>query len=494
MKLIPHIQNARDAYLAFLRECLSRARDQHDNVAAESVVRLGGPPDWTLLQRTIRVDLLWKENNEPRAAKVEIEGVLPGSAVGAMQVGSMEVLVHPVAWNFCPVRLTHAAADFSPLNDWYRKWLAEDAPPESDEFGLSGVVHSLSPPMREGQGGAGGAGWLLLVDFGSAPTDALVELLQALQTMGATDVKIGAALAWELKRSSVEAMTGELTEDNFAAKVAQVLRTELHARVELRGPMELVVETAAGNSMRANLDNLYRMLIRIDPHARANEIRQWIALHRDQLARLAGESPPPALDDLRPMVKDQQFVDAVRQKIGPAAPNMWRRLAGDLWVVYVWDQPNGMQFLTNDDPTKHGLSLEKLHARAVENFLKSRPGIELQPEDGILAARTRDNYDASLLLDDTFWQDVSSRVRGNILACVPTRDVVLISGTGETDALNRLHNAAKKLMENGDHLVSATILLRTGTNWEVFPGHPAPSSLPPPSSITPRKKPWYKFW
>ena len=178
MKIVPAIHEARERYVAFLRECLDRARADHGDVTAEGVIRLSGPPEWTELQRTLRIDLLWKDGNEPHAAKVETEAIMPGPAIAAMQVEGMEVLIHPVAWHMCPVRFVHDNPDFAPVNEWFRKWLGEasqrnhDA--ESSGDGLGGVVHSLSPPMREA------GAWVMLVDFGSAPVAAVGELLLAL--------------------------------------------------------------------------------------------------------------------------------------------------------------------------------------------------------------------------------------------------------------------------------------------------------------------------
>jgi uncharacterized protein YtpQ (UPF0354 family) len=356
----------------------------------------------------------------------------------------------------------------------------------------------MSPPMRE-------AGmWLLIVDFGSAPVDAMRELLEALDAMGASEVKIGTSLAWDVKRSTVAAMAGELDAAEFAEKLAAIAREELGVHAQASGAMELEIRSDKGVSMRANLENLFRNLARLDVAGRAREIGHWLQLHRDQFARMSGETPPPTLEALRPMVRDQQFVDAVRKRIGEKAPKIWRPLAGDLWIVYVWDQPNGMQFLTNDDPGQHGLSAQTLHERAMANYLKARPGVEVDTTEGVYIARTHDNYDASLLLDDAFWRQMGGKIRGDLLACVPTRDVVLISGTGEDGGLARLRLAARKIMEVGDHLVSATVLRRAGGKWEVFAGHaaaaePAPkieaapkAELPPDPPM--KKKPWWKFW
>ena len=52
-----------------------------------------------------------------------------------------------------------------------------------------------------------------------------------------------------------------------------------------------------------------------------------------------------------------------------------------------------------------------------------------------------------------FWQDVSSQVRGDLIACVPAREFLLFSGTLEPGALSQMRAAARKITAGGDHLI-----------------------------------------
>ena len=89
-----------------------------------------------------------------------------GPAVGSLRVGALEVPVFPVAWEICTVWVRHPQPDWSALDAWRSRWMdAERTPPEDEPDGLSGVAHFLSEPNAEG------GGWLLEVDFGSAPVE-----------------------------------------------------------------------------------------------------------------------------------------------------------------------------------------------------------------------------------------------------------------------------------------------------------------------------------
>ncbi len=87
-------------------------------------------------------------------------------------------------------------------------------------------------------------------------------------------------------------------------------------------------------------------------------------------------------------------------------------------------------------------------------------------------------------------------MRGAILACVPARDVVLIAGSEARGAVPALRKAAATVSAGGDHLISETILLRTGDGWRDYDEVAAPSPGPGRSAgpAASAAKPWWKFW
>ena len=100
---------------------------------------------------------------------------------------SLRVEVTPFQWDDMVLRFRHTrfTGDWGPLLRWFRNWFREDE--DGDGTTLLGVVHFLSDPHVEGE-------WTeLFVDLGSAPVKAFEDLLDAVEAVGADEVRIGRA-------------------------------------------------------------------------------------------------------------------------------------------------------------------------------------------------------------------------------------------------------------------------------------------------------------
>jgi hypothetical protein len=243
------------------------------------------------------------------------------------------------------------------------------------------------------------------------------------------------------------------------------------------------------------LGNLHRLLMRGGIEARAKELNRFMRGQRESM----GLDQPADLAQLRLVVKDERFLSNLRQQVPDMKPLVRRRLAGDLWLVCVWDAPNGMRFATENEAGEYELSVEQMLQRAKANFLDNRPPVELTEHGCLLVAQTRDCYDATLLIDVGWWDEIQERISGDVLACVPARHVVLIGGTSRRETVPQMREAARRIEAGGDHLISGTILIRREAKWEVLTDEPAGSSDSPmaePASAPPApvKRRWWRFW
>jgi hypothetical protein len=253
-----------------------------------------------------------------------------------------------------------------------------------------------------------------------------------------------------------------------------------------------------------NLDNLHRLLQRTHVEARATELYRFLRGQREVLVPHGVAD----LSDLRIAIKDDRFIDNVKQ-LGPKMkPLLMQHLGADLWAVCVWDTPNGLRFTTADEPSQYEITGDQMLARAKQNFLRNRPPVELTEHQSLLVAKTQDCYDATLLLDDNWLSEIALKLQGDLLACVPARNVVLIGGTADPGTLNDMRRIAKNVEAGGDHLISDTILLRRDSKWVQYettrvdlsksPAAPPSTQSQPPGSVEPArpkpKRPWWKFW
>ncbi|HTJ83411.1 MAG TPA: hypothetical protein VL400_16945, partial [Polyangiaceae bacterium] len=63
---------------------------------------------------------------------------------------------------------------------------------------------------------------------------------------------------------------------------------------------------------------------------------------------------------------------------------------------------------------------------------------------------------------------VALELEGDVVACVPARDVLLFADTASDGAIARMGEIADEILEDGDHVISPTLLRRTPRGWERY--------------------------
>lgn len=512
MSTLALIEGIRNRYLEAMRKEIRGRRERGDLLGVEVAARPNGQPGHAANVSVIRFDLMTGTTESPQPSILMGEAA-EGPQIGAIQAGEIEVAIFPFLWEACRIWLRHKDPDWTALHEWFDRWMDLEGVREADEDGLCGVVHFCSEPMTEG------GGYLLELDLGSAPVAAFTDLLNVIARMGASEVRVGLSDGSDMDAEiAAELRSSDLSPERFTRLVADLLE-ELDEVETAQIPEPLVLKVKAPGSdepFLSNLHNLWLLVQRTEAAKRPREVARFIRGHRES-HQIRESGTKPDLSSLRPVIKPAGFIDQIRQfaeqrmrdgpvKGEPAAVSLslvCRHLVADLWVTCVWDRPNGMQFVTGSEPEEFGLSQEEALQRALENYLEAHPAVELTRQDGVTLARTQDNYDASLLLDDAFWKQVEEQFPGSMLSCVPTRDMVLITGTGVPGGEKTMRRLAGEFAQSANHAISTTVLRREGDKWEVHAPLPPVVPVPPaavhlpaemPMPPAPRRKPWWKFW
>ncbi len=483
MNAIEYLQGIREKYVGHYRAILRAKRDEGVQCTPEVWVRPNVEPDRQGPPHPLCVDIMVQEEPQPSIVLIAGEATA-GSLMATMYTGEVPVKVYAAVWESLPLWVRIPDPDWSMLDSWQQKWMDVNRAPMDDEDGLGGVVHYLGRPVAEG------GGYLYELDLGSAPVDALLELLDALVAMGAIEIEVGRSDGSDLPADvQAELREPELSTQQVAEIVARLIRELPEVeRVERIGEDQLAVYyPGEQRERRVFVGNLHRLLHRVGPEARVLEIHRFVRGQRETITEEL-----PDLAQLRLVIKDDRFLDNVVANAPQMKALAARKFAADLWLVCVWDAPNGMRFVTGEEPETYGLSLDQMLERAKRNYLEDRPDVELARHGPLLVARTGDCYDATLLIDDDWWTEIAGRVRGELIACVPARHLVLISGTAEPGALEEMRRAARRIEESGDHLISSTILIRKEGRWEAF--NPIRTAAPRPPETPRPRRPWWRFW
>ena len=118
-------------------------------------------------------------------------------------------------------------------------------------------------------------------------------------------------------------------------------------------------------------------------------------------------------------------------------------LNADLVVVYVEDENKNLRYLSAAQMAGIGMAWQEMRALALENLMRRLPQIRLHSTGPVSMLTAGGNYEASLLLVKDFWAGDKVQVVGEIVVAVPSRDVVLITGSANPEGLMQLKKLAQ---------------------------------------------------
>ena len=144
-----------------------------------------------------------------------------------------------------------------------------------------------------------------------------------------------------------------------------------------------------------------------------------------------------------------------------------RELA-DLLVLYLVDEGDSFSYVQNRDVAECEMSVIELHRVALSNLYElARHKLHIAPSGEVVSVLMDGNFEASVLLLDTVWDtSFASRVRGEFIAAIPSRDVLTFGDSTSPAAVDELRAVIKRVYRAGaDHLISDRLYRRHLGTW-----------------------------
>ena len=182
--LLALASEVRDRYIHALLASLAEFKRLHTPSAPEVMFEL--QRDEALPYRLYRADMATNAGGEAKMQDVNPSTHLSFEPFGVELAEDVTASVRPFVWNDIGVH-ANTTLPPEPVEAWALRWLDIDDKLTQDENGLQGVIHSIT---REDY--ADGS-TLLTVDFGSAPVEALREILDLAYAAGSTHVSVSSA-------------------------------------------------------------------------------------------------------------------------------------------------------------------------------------------------------------------------------------------------------------------------------------------------------------
>jgi uncharacterized protein YtpQ (UPF0354 family) len=258
-----------------------------------------------------------------------------------------------------------------------------------------------------------------------------------------------------------QAAFGALSKEAFTREYLTVLRAALpEHKVEIVEPLHLKVTAPDGGTSSAFLDNAYTQY-EGDPDSRQEIIEQHVA------ARVEAEAAPQPLDpaNIVPVIKDRGWLESVKQSVAASGgKEPFNQVVEDLnevlVIVYAEDTPRNIRYFSADDLAKAGVERTRLRALAVANLRRVLPEIELHDSPVVSMLTAGGTYESSLLLLDELWTGDKLKVDGDYVVAVPSRDLLLITGSRNKEGLAKLRELAEEIATTGSYTLTGELFIR----------------------------------
>jgi len=267
---------------------------------------------------------------------------------------------------------------------------------------------------------------------------------------------------------------GGSDKDRFARELASAIRRAGEKTAVRYESGEFRLRGGAQGGHIMNLHNAYAEYQAAPAGQRAAVVqrfaRNWFNAQKEVPADFADVRP-----DLLPVVRSRSEFEmtilALRTNGAAEVDWPYRVVAGHLGLGVAYDLPDSMTFVQQHQLKEWRVTFDEALEVAYDNLLARTDRDFEQPVPGVWLSPFHDNYDASrLALCDVLQQ---YEVRGDLVAAVPNRDVLVLTGSEDESGLRFLADLVEEQMEKPRPLSGFPVRL-DGQTWLPF--------LPDPNS------------
>ncbi len=175
-----------------------------------------------------------------------------------------------------------------------------------------------------------------------------------------------------------------------------------------------------------------------------------------------------------PIIKDRAWLDETRTALKLKGSDItrlnhvWDEYNDELVILYAEDNPNAIRYLGVEHIEKLGLNRLELRNLAVANLQKAVAKIELRGTPEFYVMTAGGNYEASLLLEEKIWTGGQVKVDGEIVVAVPSRDMLLITGSKNPGGIAKLKKLADETVKSAPYRLTPQLFVFRGGKFVPF--------------------------
>ncbi len=220
--------------------------------------------------------------------------------------------------------------------------------------------------------------------------------------------------------------------------------------IEITGDLSFTLNPHRDNEYRVDLVRLYSMY-QLDP----DRLDVLIHLHTASVTEaLTLASVSMTVDMIVPLVRSSRDVTDLGTEHVIAEP-----LTNELTVVYAFDMPHTLKYVTSDMLEKLGIERQDLKSLAVANAEKKMAMAVIDLHEGVVLVSSDSINPTSLLFVPAFWQQGVFADMPNLAVIVPDRDIVIAFDADSQEAVLAAASVASEIIAQSSAPMSKEVML-----------------------------------
>ncbi len=239
--------------------------------------------------------------------------------------------------------------------------------------------------------------------------------------------------------------------------------------VEKRGELELRLKGGEHyEEQMVFLNNAYNEY-QLSPEA-LEEVLDRYARSVLETVRTA-DSVDLQVERIVPVIRDADYPVEVRKSLierGHKADQLdlyYETLNERLLVFYALDTEHNIKYLSKSEIDSLEVDREQLRQTSIENLLRILPEIQRLGDGGVFIVTAGGNYEASLLLCDSIWSPEKFPVRGDFVVAIPSRDLLLVTGSNDAEGIETVRKIVQEAMDQGSYALTPELFVRSEGKW-----------------------------
>jgi uncharacterized protein YtpQ (UPF0354 family) len=199
----------------------------------------------------------------------------------------------------------------------------------------------------------------------------------------------------------------------------------------------------------------------VSPEKSFVEIKALVYPYFKQLTTSTGSTEP--------FPSDLPQVDKMTTYEMPGVSLVILNVCEDLNCLYAINSEYGLEIIQESHLVKWGISKERLHEIALENFRSLiATNMTARGDTNGIMFTIDGNLEAGLVLIDEIWEQLEEQIGEPVVISVPSRDVIVATGKSNRPMIEAFTQNSKDILMTGDHPLSKYWFIRQGGKWNVF--------------------------